>query len=268
MHLDPKIEDNIDYQFIMRVQKEVTSSCAVPFAVPADRIPEYIFQAAQWFWQNDDLSVEERQYLIKNEDICKDCHNINKIIKLPSQIIAVHGVFKTKNRSGIGGIGDFSLERMMMNSYGLFGGIGGGGIAGAGTGVSPAGWNLTDVTAAMFEIDQFDQQTNPPLSYNYNTYSSNLVLLGDLGSSDLFIQCFVRCRIQDLYNNYYFFRKVVCLIKKALHRIYGIYEFHYPGGVSVNYSLYKEEADEEEEEIKEFVQNNRTIDFIYMPNTI
>ena len=69
-------------------------------------------------------------------------------------------------------------------------------------------------------------------------------------------------------NNYYFFRKVVCLIKKALHRIYGIYEFHYPGGVSVNYSIYKEEADEEEEEIKEFVQNNRTIDFIYMPNTI
>ena len=61
MHLDPKIEDNIDYQFIMRVQKEVNSSCAVPFAVPADRIPEYIFQAAQWFWQNDDLSVEERK---------------------------------------------------------------------------------------------------------------------------------------------------------------------------------------------------------------
>ena len=66
----PELEDEIDYKFITRVQNEVTQSCALPFALPAERIPEYIMQAAQYFWQNDDFSIEERYYVIKNSDIC------------------------------------------------------------------------------------------------------------------------------------------------------------------------------------------------------
>ena len=46
----PELEDEIDFQFITRVQKEVTQSCALPFAVPVERIPEFIIQAAQYFW--------------------------------------------------------------------------------------------------------------------------------------------------------------------------------------------------------------------------
>ena len=59
-----KLEDEIDHQFIIRVQNEVTQSCALPFAIPAERIPEYIIQAAQFFWQNDDFSVEERHSIV------------------------------------------------------------------------------------------------------------------------------------------------------------------------------------------------------------
>ena len=40
-----QFENEIDFQFITRVQKEVTQSCALPFAVPVDRIPEFIIQA-------------------------------------------------------------------------------------------------------------------------------------------------------------------------------------------------------------------------------
>jgi hypothetical protein len=63
----PELEDEIDFQFITRVQKEVTQSCALPFAVPVDRIPEFIVQAAQYFWQNCDLCVEERYYVVSND---------------------------------------------------------------------------------------------------------------------------------------------------------------------------------------------------------
>ena len=37
-----KYIDEIDYQFITRVQQEVTQSCALPFALPVERIPEFI----------------------------------------------------------------------------------------------------------------------------------------------------------------------------------------------------------------------------------
>ena len=62
----PQFEDEIDHQFILRVQNEVTQSCALPFAVPIERIPEFIIQSAQYFWQNCDLCAEERYYMIKN----------------------------------------------------------------------------------------------------------------------------------------------------------------------------------------------------------
>ena len=104
-----KIQDEIDYQFILRVQNEVTQSCALPFALPAERIPEYILQAAQYFWQNCDFSVEERHYFVKNEDICK-VSKLNKIVQLPQQIVGVHGVYKVQSQLKYGAMGDFQLS--------------------------------------------------------------------------------------------------------------------------------------------------------------
>ena len=128
-----EIEDQIDFQFIQRVQSEVTQSCALPFAIPAERIPEFVLQAAQFWWQNDDHSAEERYYMIPNSEICKG-NKLNKIAQLPPQILGVHGVYKLQQNLRYGAMGDFSLERMMMSSYSMFGGAGtiGGGRIGDG----------------------------------------------------------------------------------------------------------------------------------------
>ena len=262
----PQFEDEIDFQFIQRVQNEVTQSCALPFAVPVERIPEYILQAAQYWWQNDDHSAEERYYIIPNSEICKG-NKLNKIVQLPQQILGVHGVYKLQQNLRYGAMGDFSLERMMMSSYSMFGGAGtiGGGM---GTALNGTGYNLSDVVVSMYEVSTFNQMLNAPLSYNYNQYSSKLVLLGDLKYSDILISCMVRCRIQDLYNNYYFFRTVVCLCKRALSTIYGMFEFKLPGGVTINYSTLSDQADSEMDKIEEWIQKNRAADYFFMPGTL
>lgn len=261
-----KLEDEVDLQFIQRVQAEVTQSCALPFAIPIERIPEYILQAAQYWWQNDDHSAEERYYMIPNSEICKQ-NKLNKIVQLPQQILGVHGVYKLQQALKYGAMGDFSIERMMMTSYSMFGGAGtiGGGFGSSAGGV---GYNLSDVVVSMYEVSTFNQMLNAPLSYNFNQYSSKLTLLGDLGYSDLLISCMVRCRIQDLYNNYYFFRTVVCFCKRALSTIYGMFEFKLPGGVTINYSTLSDQADSELEKIEEWIQNNRAADYFFMPGTL
>lgn len=257
-----ELEDAIDFSFIERVQAEVTQSCALPFSVPTDRIPEYIIQAAQWFWANVDQSVEDRHYVIRNEDICK---GINRIIQLPPQIMSLYGCHKLK-QSMYGTMGDFSIERMMMSSWGA---MGGGGLTGnhfqANGGL---GYNLSDMVISLYEIDTFSQVFNTPLTYNFNEYSSKLVILGNLGNSDVLIQALVRCRIQDLYNSYYFFRLCVCLLKRALATIYGTYEFKLPGGVTINYSNFTDQADAEMEEIKEWAERNRANDYFMMSGSI
>lgn len=258
--------DEIDIKFMQRVQNEVTQSCALPFALPLERIPEFILQAAQKFWTDCDFCVEERCYLVKNSDICKG-NNINKIVTLPPQILGVHGVFKLQQGLKYGAMGDFSLERMMLSTYSMFGGAG---TVGEGftTGAGGQGYNLTDVMMSMYEVDTFNQNLNPPLSYSFNTFSSKLVLLGELGHSDVLINCMIRCKIQDLYNSYYFFRFVVCLAKKALSTIYGMFEFKLPGGVTINYSNLADQADSEIDKIEEWIQNNRACDYFFMPNNL
>ena len=263
-----KIQDEIDYQFILRVQNEVTQSCALPFALPAERIPEYILQAAQYFWQNCDFSVEERNYFVKNSDICKTS-KLNKIVQLPQQIVGIHGVYKVQSQLKYGAMGDFSIERMMLSSYSMFGGAGTiGGSTGGGMSISGTGYSLSDVVVSMYEVDTFNQMLNAPLTYNYNAFSGKLVLLGDLGGSDLLLATMQRCKIQDLYNNYYFFRYVVCLCKRALSTIYGMFEFNLPGGISINYSSLSDAADSEMEKIDEWIENNRAVDYFFMPNTL
>lgn len=260
-------QDEVDMNFIQRVQAEVTQSCALPFAVPIERLPAFIIQAAEWFWLNSDWCSEERMYVIKNADICKN-NGLNKMITLPSQIIGVHGVYRTNSQMRYGAMGDFSLERMMMSSYSQFGGVGtlGGGFGGLAPG--PTGYSLQDVTTALYEVDTFNQTLNAPLTYDYNIFSHKLVILGDLKWQDILINCYVRTKIQALYNNYYFFRFVVCLCKQSLNRIYGTFEFKLPGGITINYSEFKDEANDELTEIKEWVAEHNGVGYFMQPNTL
>jgi hypothetical protein len=257
-------EEQIDYSFIQRVIQELTQSCALPIPFPASAIPALILQAAQFFWENADDAVQARYYGIKNSDVCRN--GINVTIKLPCQIMSVYGVHKLTDNYNFGAaMGDFSLERMVLNNSALASGAGGtlSDVFGSGT-----GYNLTDVMGALYEVNTYKQMFYTPLSYNYNTYSNELALLGKLGSSDIILQCFVRCKIQDLYKNYYFFRMVVCQAKRALSTIIGTYSFKLPGGVSINYDNFRNDAQEEIKAIEEYLIKQHAPDYIMMPGTV
>ena len=121
--LKQKQEDQIDYQFIQRVIQELTQSCALNLPIPASAIPPLILQAAQFFWQNDDQSVEERYFCLPRAQFEKCGPNL--VVKLPQQIVSVFGVYKTTDQFNYGVMGDFSLERMILNNSALASGAGG-----------------------------------------------------------------------------------------------------------------------------------------------
>ena len=258
-----QFEDQVDYQFIQRIIQELTQSCALPLPIPASAIPPLILQAAQWFWQNDDYCCEERYYVVPNQEFRKHC--VNKIVKLPPQILSVFGCYKVHPNYYFGQVGDFSLERMIVNNTVL--------ASGAGLTVTDAwgngtGYNLTDMMGALYEISTFKTMFDVPLTFNYNEFSNDLVILGELGPSDLVLQCYVRCKIQDLYKNYYFFRYCVCLGLRSMATIMGAFEFKLPGGSTINYSTFRDMANEEIQKIEEWIQRNHTPDYFFNTNTV
>lgn len=263
-----RIEDQMDYAFIQRIIQEITKSCALPLALPADSIPPIILQAAMHFWENDDLSIEERYYCLLNKDFNRCGPNLT--VRLPEQIISVFGVYKLTDSFNYGVMGDFSLERMVMNSTGMLAGLGGSMSAGYGAGTfnSGYGYTLSDLTASLYEIATFKAMFNAPVTYNYNQYSKQLVVLGDIGSSNLVLQTFQRCKVQDLYNNYQFFRYCVCLAKQSLSTIYGTFEFKLPGGVTINYSKFEDSATAEMDKIDEWIAGHHSPGYFINTNTI
>lgn len=258
-----KIEDQIDYNFIQRIIQELTQSCALNLPIPASAIPPLILQAAQYFWDNDDNSVEERWYCLPNSEFMR-C-GANMLAKLPPQIISVNGAYKTTDSFNYGVMGDFSLERMILNNSALAGGVGGSlsDVFGSGT-----GYNLTDVTAALYEVSTYKAMFDTPLTFNYNPYSNELVILGALGTSDLMLNTYQRLKLQDLYKSYYFFRYCVCLGLRSMATILGTFEFKLPGGVTLNYSIWRDMANEEMQKIDEWIQKNHAADYFTMTNTI
>lgn len=256
-------EDQVDYQFVQRLIQELTQSCALPLPVPAAAIPPLILQTAQYFWENYDGAIEERYYCIKNRDFCRCGPNIT--LKLPPRIISVFGVYKVTDSFSYGALGDFSLERMILNNSALASGIGGSlnNVFGAGD-----GYNLTDVMGALYEVQTYKAMFDAPLTFNYNAYSNDLVILGALGTCDLVLQTFLRCKIQDLYKLYYFFRYAVCLGKKSMATILGTFEYKLPGGVTINYSRFEDSADAEMDKIDEWINKQHSADYFFNTNTI
>ena len=189
-------EDQLDYQFVQRIIQELTQSCALNLPIPASAIPPLILQAAQFFWANDDRAVEERWYCLPNSEFNR-C-GPNKTAKLPDQIISVFGVYKSTDQYSYGVMGDFSLERMLLNSSALASSSGASmsNVYGA-----AGGYSLMDVTAALYEVNTYKAMFDSPLTYNYNEFSKELIVLGDLGASSLVLQTWQRCKIQDLYND-------------------------------------------------------------------
>lgn len=263
LELRNKWEDQVDYQFIQRIVQELTQSCALPLPVPAAAIPPLILQAAQYFWENYDGAIEERYYCIRNKDFNKCGPNV--VIKLPPQIISVFGVYKTNDSFSYGALGDFSLERIILNNSALASGIGGQVTDIFGSG---GGYTLSDLTASLYELSTFKAIFDTPLTFNYNAYSNDLVILGALGRSDLILQCFLRCKIQDLYKLYYFFRYCVCLGKKSMSTILGTFEYKMPGNVTINYSRFEDSADAEMDKIDEWCNKQHSADYFFNSNTV
>ena len=186
-------------------------------------------------------------------------------VKLPEQIISVFGVYKLTDSFNYGVMGDFSLERMIMNNTNIMSGMGG---SINNTFNSGYGYTLTDLTASLYEISTFKAVFDSPITFNYNQYSKVLIILGDVGNTDLCLQVFKRCKIQDLYNNYQFFRYCVCLAKQSLSTVYGTFEFKLPGGIQINYSKFEDAAQSEMEKIDEWIEKQHSPSYFLNTNTI
>ena len=237
--------------FLAEVQQELTVSCALPFSVPTAELHRIIKYASKWFYKKYEYAVQERYYVIPEENFQKiPTFKQYGTIKLPDCIFSIIGVRQCADGfslyNPLKSMPDFSLEKVLFKDiYSI-------------DGSTEA---LMYATIYQYWIDLASHILFHKISYNYNTNSKELVFLGEVPQNDVVLTVYEELPIGYLMKDEIFFRYVCAKAKTQLSRILGTFAFNLPGGITINYDLLRSEGQEALEKIEEEIKTDEGMDW-------
>jgi hypothetical protein len=249
------ISDNMmnEDEFISEVQQELTVSCALPFSVPEGEVRRIIKYASKWFYKKYEYSVQERYYVIPQENFKKiPSFAAYGTMKLPDCIFSIMAVRQCKDGFSLydplKSMPDFSLEKVLFKDiYSI-------------DGSTEA---LMYATIYQYWIDLASHVLFHPISYNFNTNSKELVFLGEPPQNDVVLTVYEELPLGYLFKDEIFFRYVTAKCKTQLSRILGTFSFNLPGGVTINYDLLREEGQNALEKIEDEIKTDEGMDWFF-----
>lgn len=262
-------------EMIDRITTELTVGCSLPYSVPASAIALIIKYAKTWFYKHYDDAVEynwialswEHQHdprfrgLFPGRELTQDMLRTNRgEVMMPDDVISVIEVYDTWGRSGEAGWGsrhrnyggdpDFGLDRFLFTN--AFNGR-----------IAIAADNMMYWTCTEYFLDQSRQMLEHPLGYNYNRLTKRVRFLGELPKGTVVFKVLTRVPDCALFEDDMFFRYCVAMAKIKLGTILGAFTYTLPGNITVNNDVFASAGQNELQEIKQEIQQERAVDYFY-----
>ena len=250
-----------DYEFFERVHDNISSSNALPFEIPEERLAKIVIKSAKFFWEyKDDATYEKSLYIPYSSFANKDV-NSNAELQLPNGIEGILQVFTTGNYAGIT-IND-AIRIPLLDSYGstykTFSTSNS-----QQSGYTGDHYQPSDSIIALMEYDMMNNTFKKGVQFSFNRHKSILNVLGNSYGMSLVLQCFVRVDIKYLYNDYMFEEYVTARTMEELGKITSSFEFNYPGGVRLNYDQIRSDGQEKRREIEEELKGSQSVPYIFV----
>jgi len=237
-------------EFIQEIQDEITVGCSLPFSVPKKEIERIIKYGEKWIYKKYEEAVESRYYVVDKASLQDENFKKYRTITLPSCIYSVNSVSESSSGGSGGGafsnMADFSMEKAMFKDVG----------------------NVANSSEALMEYVMYESFADlsrsimtHPISYNYSRLSNDLVILGQTPQASMVLEVYVKVPLEKLMEDEIFYRYCVAKGKTQLARILGSFDFKLPGGVAINYDMYKEEGVEELEKLTEELKDDEGMDW-------
>jgi hypothetical protein len=217
------------------VQSELDGSMALPTQVPTAEIERVIDQSAKWFYENYREAAETQYYIIPVDSFRSTDFTSQRSIQMPSCVLSV---FEVKEISGAGLLGtidrDFASDKMVASEIYLTPFTGDNLVARA------TQYQFYDLSRAFF-LEW--------IRYDFNRRTGKLKILGRDPSRDVFINSYIKIPEEKLYEDFYFWRYVTAKSKLSLARMLEMFDFNLMGGIKINVSSIRAEAESELAEI-------------------
>jgi len=234
-------------ELVQQVQRELDTSFALPTQLQPAEIERIIDQQKTWFLENYREAVETQYYIIKASEFQKPEFKSNRTILMPDCVVSV---FEVKEITGAGLLGtvdrDFADNKLIASEIYLSPFLGDGLV------YRIAQYQFYDLTKAFFmDLIRFD----------FNRRTKKLKITGRDPSRDVFIQTYVGIPDDKLYDDYYFFRMIAAKSKQSLARQLSFFDFNLMGGIKINVSDLRAEAEAEITAVLQDIKDQDTPDY-------
>lgn len=280
--------DNVDREFIERMNMRLTLYGQIPYTVPTRMIIEMIKESALLFYRQSYRKAKQILfYHLKTSDIVElmnDCscgqkpcpsypnctHNHTShhlhldgnyknlkgfIFKLPPFVSAVFGLYKTNDPVISSGPDGGSDEESSMVSYSMNQSLGANGLRGINN-----HFYQYERTVKLSETNMKMSSQVAGIPHHYNPATNTLSIHADIRSySSFMLKCSCNVDVQYLYNDDLFIKYVFARCKKELKRLLGGHTFQLPGDVTMNADEICYGADEEIQSVEEILKNHNGI---------
>lgn len=242
-----------DEEFFQRISDNVTSSNALPFEVPVDRLAKITVRCLKFFWEWYEDATSEVTLFIPNDQIPNKDHNGNAIIKLPNGIEGISQVFTTGAYAGVTLSTALRVPLLdsISTSYKSFS------YSGSGSGYTGDRAQISDSVIAMMEYSLYDSTFRKGLRFSFSRLAQTLNIIGNPTGNHIVIACFVRTAPEFLYQAILFEDYVTACVMAELGKIVMSFDFQLPGGVKINYDTIMQDGKERKKEIEDEIKGQQ-----------
>jgi len=234
-------------ELVQMVSRELDSSFALPAQIQPSEIERIIDQEKIWFYENYRDAVETQYYLIQSQQFNEAEFLASRTIIMPNCVISVTEVKEVTGAGLLSTIDrDFSDNKLIASEIYLSP------FSGDGLVYRMAQYQFFDLTKAFF-LDL--------IRYDYNRRTKKLKITGRNPKRDVFINTLIGIPEDKLFDDYYFFRMISAKSKLSLARQLSFFDFNLMGGIKINVSDLRSEAEQEIDKIKEEIDGQNVPDF-------
>jgi hypothetical protein len=236
---------------ITDVRNELTWSGALPYTMPDAEISREIDIATRYFYDNWRHSIESRYLLLPREIFhTQQFFEHNRTITLPDCVAFVHDVKETNGAGSIFGTIDPDFGDNKFIGSEIF--------------LTPfIGESLMYRTIMLSFLDLTKAFTLDTVAFTFNKNTKRLNIIGHTPKVDIVVQTMVKIPEEDLYNDEIFQRYVRARAKLRFVQFLTAFGFQLPGGVTINFTLLSQNANDEWTAVQTQMASENTPDFMF-----